>query len=254
MAAQPAARPKPFLPLLPTGETLLQRTVERLAGAGARTSGATSPWSRGRATRRSSASSCPASGHREPMGRNTAAAIALATLAIERDDDDVMVVLPADHRIDPAREGTFRSVLAAAADGLATGPFGVDSPLVTLGVRPTHAATRVRLPGARAWRRARTWHGLAGVPAAPPSRRSPPRRDAGSLVASPGRRLERRHVPVAAARRSARRSSGTRAPTCSSGVAAGSPSGDLAAAYARLPPLLDRLRGDGGRRARPARS
>ena len=33
----------------------------------------------------------------EPFGRNTAAAIALAALAIDRPDDDVMVVLPADH-------------------------------------------------------------------------------------------------------------------------------------------------------------
>ena len=33
----------------------------------------------------------------EPFGRNTAAAVALAALAIERPDDDVMVVLPADH-------------------------------------------------------------------------------------------------------------------------------------------------------------
>jgi mannose-1-phosphate guanylyltransferase len=52
-----------------------------------------------------------------------------------------MVVLPADHRIEPAREAEFRRVLADAAAGLATGSFGVESPLVTLGVHPTHAAT-----------------------------------------------------------------------------------------------------------------
>ena len=32
----------------------------------------------------------------EPMGRNTAAAIALAVLAIDRPEDEVMLVLPAD--------------------------------------------------------------------------------------------------------------------------------------------------------------
>ena len=37
--------------------------------------------------------------------------------------------LPADHRIDPDREGLFRGVLRAAAGGLARGAFGVESPL-----------------------------------------------------------------------------------------------------------------------------
>ena len=104
-----AERPKPFLPLLPTGETLLQRTVRRLEGDGARLRRRVSSSHR-RPTRRWSRSQVP--GARlvvEPEGRNTAAAIALAALAIERDDDDVMVVLPADHRIDPEREGLFRS-------------------------------------------------------------------------------------------------------------------------------------------------
>src|SRR5207253_8598990 len=67
----------------------------------------------------------------EPFGRNTAAAIALATLAIDRPDDDVMVVLPADHLI--RREGVFRGVLAAAQDELACGAFGIESPIVSLG-------------------------------------------------------------------------------------------------------------------------
>ena len=35
----------------------------------------------------------------EPAGRNTAAAIALATVAVDRPDDEVMIVLPADHSI-----------------------------------------------------------------------------------------------------------------------------------------------------------
>ncbi len=77
----------------------------------------------------------------EPTGRNTAAAIALATIAIDRPMDEVMVVLPADAWIDPEREGTYRATLRSAADHLATGAFGIDSPLVTLGTQVTRPAT-----------------------------------------------------------------------------------------------------------------
>ena len=55
----------------------------------------------------------------EPAGRNTAAAIALATVAVDRPDDDVMIVLPADHFI--RDEGMFRDVLRTAATRLADG-------------------------------------------------------------------------------------------------------------------------------------
>jgi mannose-1-phosphate guanylyltransferase/mannose-1-phosphate guanylyltransferase/mannose-6-phosphate isomerase len=63
----------------------------------------------------------------------------LAALAIERDPEEVMVVLPADHLV--ADEAGFRSVLAHAAD-LALGAFGIDSPIVTLGAQPTGPATQ----------------------------------------------------------------------------------------------------------------
>ena len=62
----------------------------------------------------------------EPFGRNTAAAVALAALAIERPDNDVMVVLPADHWI--ADEPGFRNALNAAARA------AEDGSLVTLGI------------------------------------------------------------------------------------------------------------------------
>src|SRR5512140_1358945 len=99
-------RPKPFLPLLPGGETLLQRTVARLRGAeigedpdvAVVVSAAWAPLV---------AAQVP--GARliiEPEGRNTAAAIALAALEPDRDPNAVMVVLPADQRIDPDRAGT----------------------------------------------------------------------------------------------------------------------------------------------------
>ena len=135
-----AERPKPFLPLLPTGETLLQRTAWRLRGPELGNvdvfvvaAGAYAPMIE---------SQLP--GVRvvvEPEGRNTAAAIALATLAIDRDEDEVMVVLPADHRVNPDREPVFRDVLHTAASGVATGSFGIADPLVTLGVQVTRPAT-----------------------------------------------------------------------------------------------------------------
>ena len=111
-----ADRPKPFLPLLPTGETLLQRTVRRLRGdelgpvdVYVVASAAYAPLVEAQVP--------DATVVVEPEGRNTAAAIALAALAMDRAEDDVMVVLPADHRIDPDREGLFRQVLARPPTG-----------------------------------------------------------------------------------------------------------------------------------------
>jgi mannose-1-phosphate guanylyltransferase len=227
-----AARPKPFLPLLPTGETLLERTVARLRGPELDLSDAD-------ICVVASAAYAPLVRHQvpginvvvEPEGRNTAAAISLATLAVERDDDDVMVVLPADHRIDPEREGLFRSVLRAAADGLATGAFGVESPLVTLGIRPTHPSTQYGylVP------RVDSGEDVAGLHAYPLAafREKPGPAEAEALVASPGVAwnagmfLWRRRAIRAALER--------HATDVLEGVADGLASGDLAAAYPRLP-------------------
>ena len=129
-------RPKPFLPLV-GDETLLQRTVARV-----------------RPLLRDGDIYCVADRRYgqlvrdqspdvrlivEPTGRNTAAAIALAAALIERPDDEPMIVLPADHWIE--KEEIFRGVLAAAAGSLATGSFGVEAPLVTLGIQPDHPST-----------------------------------------------------------------------------------------------------------------
>ena len=125
-------RPKPFLPLVGE-ETLLQRTVSRILPLVDETD-----------------IFCVADrryGHLigdqvpniglivEPAGRNTAAAIALAAAVIQRPDDEVMVVLPADHWI--VDEDGFRDVLRVAAEQLAGGAFEIEAPLVTLGIRPT---------------------------------------------------------------------------------------------------------------------
>ena len=71
----------------------------------------------------------------EPIGRNTAAAIALAAAAVDRDDDEAMIVLPADHLV--RDEPAFRALLGRAA----TVAAAADRPLVTLGIAPTGPET-----------------------------------------------------------------------------------------------------------------
>lgn len=72
----------------------------------------------------------------EPCGRDTAPCIALgATLVAHRDPDAVMVVLPADHVIEPDAE--FQRAVCAAADLIEREPDA----LVTFGIVPTHPAT-----------------------------------------------------------------------------------------------------------------
>jgi mannose-1-phosphate guanylyltransferase len=225
-----AARPKPFLPLLPGGETLLQRTVARLRGeelgsapeVAVVVSGAWAPLV---------AEQVPdARLIIEPEGRNTAAAIALAALEPGRDPESVMVVLPADHRIDPAREGVFRAVLRDAAEGLATGCFGVASPLVTLGVQTTRPATEYGYLRPFADRGERVL-GLDAYPLAA-FEEKPTAEHAAELRAMPGMAwnagmfLWRRRAITEALERFA--------PEVADGVRRGL-AGDLAAEYARLP-------------------
>jgi mannose-1-phosphate guanylyltransferase len=134
--------PKPFLPLLDE-RSLLQRTVDRIVGHGELglqpddvavvTEHRYGPIVRAQLP-----------GVRviaEPMGRNTAAAIALATLQFDRDPAEAMLVLPADAWIEPERDGVYREVLQAAARIASDGAFGVEAPLVTLGVQPQFPAT-----------------------------------------------------------------------------------------------------------------
>jgi mannose-1-phosphate guanylyltransferase len=131
-------RPKPFLPLL-GDETLLQRTVARVLPLvdSPRDVYVVTDRKYGHFVREQASNVQLII---EPAGRNTAAAIALAARMIERPDDEVMAVLPADHWI--AKEDVFREVLQAAAEGLAARtPFDIEGPLVTLGIQPTHAST-----------------------------------------------------------------------------------------------------------------
>ena len=70
----------------------------------------------------------------EPMGRNTAPAIAVAALqALEQTDDPIILVLSADHEIrDPE---AFCSAVRQAM------PLAAEGKLVTFGIVPTHPAT-----------------------------------------------------------------------------------------------------------------
>lgn len=72
----------------------------------------------------------------EPCGRNTAPCIGLAAMQLmQTDPDAVMVVLPADHVIQPVE--AFRSAVEQAASIVGNSP----DTFVLFGVRPTYPAT-----------------------------------------------------------------------------------------------------------------
>ncbi len=128
-----SARPKPFLPLL--GErTLLQATVARLSPLVEPRDVFVVTEARYASLVHEQLPELPLGNLLpEPMGRNTAAAVAYAAAAIDRPGDEVMVVLPADQRI--VDEPGFRTALAAAAARAG------DGDLVTLGITPTRPET-----------------------------------------------------------------------------------------------------------------
>ena len=134
--------PKPFLPLL--GErSLLQRTVDRIVNhpeLGLRPEDVAVVTERryGPMVREQLPGVHVIA---EPMGRNTAAAIALATLRFPRDPAEVMLVLPADAWIDPDKDVVYRTVIARLERLARDGAFGIDAPLVTLGVQANRPAT-----------------------------------------------------------------------------------------------------------------
>lgn len=73
----------------------------------------------------------------EPMNRNTAASLALATIAFTRPEPEPMLVLSADHDVDD--EDAFRAAVSAAERDVVSGIAGVLRPLLAFGVRPTAA-------------------------------------------------------------------------------------------------------------------
>jgi mannose-1-phosphate guanylyltransferase len=128
-----AAQPKPFLSFL--GDlTLLQATVARLSpliepqDVYVVTDQRYAPL-----VREQLPAMPPENLALEPMARNTAGAVALAAVTIDRPSDEVMCVLPADHGV--GDEAAFRAALAVAADRAQMGD------MVTLGIPPTGPET-----------------------------------------------------------------------------------------------------------------
>jgi mannose-1-phosphate guanylyltransferase len=128
-------RPKPFLPLL-HGRSPLAVTLERLAPLVP----IDDTYIVVAASQVQLVRECApqiAADHilAEPVSRNTGAAVALAVAFIDRPDDAVMLVIPADHAVRDA--DAWRTALAAAADQ-ASREAGA---LYTLGVVPTRPET-----------------------------------------------------------------------------------------------------------------
>jgi mannose-1-phosphate guanylyltransferase/mannose-6-phosphate isomerase len=134
-------RPKPFLPLV-GDRTLLQRTWDRIVPDLVDAADVAVVTDR----RYTEIVREQLPGLREemllaePVGRNTAAAVAFSAAALNRPDDDVMLVLPADHLV--VDEPGFRAILGRAASVAGrAGAVGGPGRLVTLGITPTGPET-----------------------------------------------------------------------------------------------------------------
>jgi mannose-1-phosphate guanylyltransferase len=130
------ARPKQFLPLAGTGETLLAATARRLGAVCDRERiAAVFAADHGELVAAELGDLDPANLIAEPEGRDTAAAIGLAAVVIgARDRDAVIGVLPADHYI-----GDEARFAAAVDDAFAAAEIG--SRIATVGVVPTRPET-----------------------------------------------------------------------------------------------------------------
>jgi mannose-1-phosphate guanylyltransferase len=71
----------------------------------------------------------------EPMNRNTAASIALATVAVNRPDRETMLVLSSDHDLDEPE--VFIDAVETLDREISRGVPGITRPLVSFGIRPT---------------------------------------------------------------------------------------------------------------------
>jgi mannose-1-phosphate guanylyltransferase len=130
-------RPKQFLPF--SGDrTLLQGTVDRIAAQAPpeRIWVLTNEKHRMEAAAQLEGLVPPGQVIGEPVGRDTAACIGLGAALIARTDPDAtIIVMPADHLIEPEQE--FRRAVHAAEQ------FATDFPqaLLTFGIKPTFPAT-----------------------------------------------------------------------------------------------------------------
>jgi mannose-1-phosphate guanylyltransferase len=128
-----AARPKQLQPIVGT-ETMLQATARRVADRekfSAPIVVANAAHADEVEAQLAAVSAAPIALILEPVGRNTAPAIALA--ALEADGEALLLVLPSDHLI--ADEAAFAEAIATAA------PLAAGGWLVTFGIRPDRAET-----------------------------------------------------------------------------------------------------------------
>ncbi len=130
-----ANRPKQLLAL--TGErTMIQQTVDRLAGAIPPDRVLIVTAARLAPAMREQLPQLPAAAILgEPCNRDTAPCIGLAAFRVSRTDPDAtMIVMPADHSIEPVAE--FQTAIRRAAELVEHDPERI----VTFGIRPTYAA------------------------------------------------------------------------------------------------------------------
>ena len=128
-----AARPKQLQPIVGS-ETMLQATARRVADCAAFDAPivvANADHAYEVEAQMAAVSAAPALLILEPVGRNTAPAIALA--ALETDGEALLLVLPSDHLI--RDEAAFIEAVETAA------PLAADGWLVTFGIRPDRAET-----------------------------------------------------------------------------------------------------------------
>jgi len=128
--------PKQFLPLADADFSMLQATIQRLAGLGAELPRLIcNEQHRFLAAEQLRLLGLEKAGILlEPVGRNTAPAIALAALqACSEAQDPILLVLAADHLIQDVE--AFQTCIQTAL------PLAQDGKLVTFGIVPTHAET-----------------------------------------------------------------------------------------------------------------
>jgi mannose-1-phosphate guanylyltransferase len=73
----------------------------------------------------------------EPMHRNTAASVVLATVAVERPDDEPMLVVTADHDVEGA--DALRDAIRTVSESLSATAADEPAPLLAFGVNPADA-------------------------------------------------------------------------------------------------------------------
>ena len=231
-------RPKPFLPLL-GDESLLQATERRLR----RLTDDITVVTESRYERLVRDQLPDAALLLEPMGRNTAAAIALATIALDRPPDDVMLVVPADAHIDPGARGHLRARPARSPPTTSRrGRSRSSDPLVTLGTQVIRPAVEYGylLPDlARGADIGEPTDPIRAYPLKAFEEKPKPGSGRGPVQTHRRRRLERGHVPLAPAGDPSRAHAGTRASSSRSSRCS-----------ARADHAGPRLRGDPARRSR----